>query len=49
MHPSPDPFVEQLPNVSDDVFSALVTLENEVDRHRLQHLQQSRITQFFKI
>ncbi|XP_072155736.1 tigger transposable element-derived protein 6-like [Bemisia tabaci] len=42
-------FVEQLPNVSDDVFSALVTLENEVDRHRLQHLQQSRITQFFKI
>lgn len=34
---------------NEDVFSALVTLENEVDRHRLQHLQQSRITQFFKI
>lgn len=40
-------FVEQSSDVKDDVFAAVVTIENAIDTQTNKSLKQSRITDFF--
>ena len=40
-------FVEQSNDVEDNVFSAIVTIENAIDRQYKNTLKQSKITDFF--